>query len=76
MHSDLLTCVVKRLRGGGEEKKEVNFKGITLRVLDKEVRVPTQLFINGQFVDPKSGKTDATINPTTEEEIAQVIIEK
>jgi len=63
--------VVKRLRGG-DEKKEIEYKGITLHVLDREIRVPTQMFINGKFVDAKSGKTDGTINPTTEEEIAQV----
>jgi len=66
-----LQYVVKRLRGG-DEKKEIEYKGITLHVLDREIRVPTQMFINGKFVHAKSGKTDATINPTTEEEIAQV----
>lgn len=34
--------------------------------------VETRLFINGQFVDAKSGKKFATINPATEEEITQV----
>jgi len=68
---DLLQYLVKRLRGG-EEKKEVEYKGVTLNVLDREIRVPTQMFINGKFVDAKSGKTDATINPSTEEVIAQI----
>src|SRR6266850_4948600 len=31
-----------------------------------------QLFINGEFVDAKSGKTFPTINPATEEKIADV----
>jgi len=30
------------------------------------------LFINNEFVDAQSGKTFPTINPATEEEIAQV----
>lgn len=30
------------------------------------------LFINGNFVEPKSGKYFATINPTTEEKLAEV----
>jgi len=32
----------------------------------------TRLFINGEFVDAKSGQTFATINPATEEKIADV----
>ncbi|XP_074653768.1 aldehyde dehydrogenase-like isoform X2 [Tubulanus polymorphus] len=32
----------------------------------------TKLFINNEFVDAASGKTFATINPTNEEEIAQI----
>ena len=34
--------------------------------------MPSQLFINGQFVDARSGETFATINPATEEKIADV----
>jgi len=34
--------------------------------------MPHQLFINGEFVDAKNGETFSTINPATEEEIAQV----
>ncbi|MFN5850858.1 MAG: aldehyde dehydrogenase family protein, partial [Pirellulaceae bacterium] len=33
---------------------------------------PTRLLIDGQWVDSASGKTFATINPATEEVIAQV----
>src|SRR2546428_9403107 len=31
-----------------------------------------QLFVNGEFVDAKGGKTFATINPATEEKITDV----
>jgi aldehyde dehydrogenase (NAD+) len=34
--------------------------------------MPSQLFINGEFVDARSGETFATINPATEEKIADV----
>ncbi|HEV7239109.1 MAG TPA: aldehyde dehydrogenase family protein [Thermoanaerobaculia bacterium] len=34
--------------------------------------VRSQLFINGEFVDARSGETFATINPATEEKIADV----
>lgn len=35
-------------------------------------KLQTKLFINGEFVDSTSGKTFATVNPATGEEIAQV----
>ncbi len=34
--------------------------------------IPHQLFINGDFVDARSGETFATINPATEEKITDV----
>ena len=34
--------------------------------------MPAQLFINGEFVDARSGETFATFNPATEEKIADV----
>src|SRR6266850_2035814 len=37
-----------------------------------EATIQNQLFINGDFVDAKSGQTFATINPATEEKIADV----
>jgi aldehyde dehydrogenase (NAD+) len=37
-----------------------------------EQTLRNQLFINGEFVDAKSGKTFPTINPATEEKIADV----
>ncbi|HKB78131.1 MAG TPA: aldehyde dehydrogenase family protein, partial [Thermoanaerobaculia bacterium] len=36
------------------------------------MNVPHQLFINGEFVDARAGQTFATINPATEEKIADV----
>src|SRR5438477_3965169 len=37
-----------------------------------DAAIQNKLFINGDFVDAKSGKTFATINPATEEKIADV----
>src|SRR5215208_7237702 len=34
--------------------------------------IPSKLFINGEFVDARSGETFGTINPATEEKIADV----
>jgi acyl-CoA reductase-like NAD-dependent aldehyde dehydrogenase len=43
---------------------------MTAIATDQTVR--NQLFINGEFVDAKSGKTFSTINPATEEKITDV----
>ncbi len=37
-----------------------------------EANIQSRLFINGEFVDARSGETFATINPATEEKIADV----
>src|SRR5213596_3705623 len=37
-----------------------------------EAAIQNQLFINGDFVDARSGETFATINPATEETITNV----
>ena len=37
-----------------------------------ENTIPSRLFINGEFVDARSGETFGTINPATEEKIADV----
>jgi len=39
---------------------------------DTQTSIQNKLFINGEFVDAKSGKTFATSNPATEEKIADV----
>ncbi|MGB1238901.1 MAG: aldehyde dehydrogenase [Pseudomonadales bacterium] len=36
------------------------------------LKLPTQAFINGQYVDPVGGATMSSINPATGEELAQV----
>eukprot|EP01087_Luapelamoeba_hula_P024361 TRINITY_DN9245_c0_g1_i1.p1 TRINITY_DN9245_c0_g1~~TRINITY_DN9245_c0_g1_i1.p1 ORF type:complete len:908 (-),score=182.35 TRINITY_DN9245_c0_g1_i1:244-2967(-) len=69
--SDFLRLVIKKQRTGGANK-EVEFKACILNVNGLEIKVPTQMLINGKFVDAQSGKTDGTVNPTTEEEICQL----
>src|SRR5438128_10269595 len=43
-----------------------------MTVVTPEKSIRNQLFINGDFVDAKSGQTFPTINPATEEKIADV----
>ena len=42
------------------------------QAIAKQLQVPTQSFIDGRFCDSSTGKTYATVNPATGEEIAQV----
>lgn len=44
----------------------------TLKINGKNVSLPTGLFINGEFVKAKAGKTFASENPATAEEIVQI----
>ena len=38
----------------------------TLEVNGKQINMPNQLFINGEFVEAQAGKTFETINPNDE----------
>lgn len=44
----------------------------TLKINGKNVPLPTGLFINGEFIKAQAGKTFASENPATGEEIVQV----
>jgi len=68
---NFVRLVITRLRGG-DTKSELKFKSVMLHGNGVDVCVPIQMLINGQFVDAKSGKTDATVNPTTEEPLCQI----
>jgi len=43
-----------------------------MTAVTSEPTIPSRLFINGEFVDARSGETFDTINPATEEKIAGV----
>lgn len=53
---------------------DVPFNGITLDANKHQIRVPTQLFLNGHFTDGNSSKKIDLVNPTTEEIICQMPI--
>ncbi|XP_049549393.1 cytosolic 10-formyltetrahydrofolate dehydrogenase [Anopheles darlingi] len=48
------------------------FKHVLLKANKREIRVPTQLFINGHFVDAECGKTLPIVNPSTEQVLCEV----
>lgn len=57
---------------GGTGTKEVVYEGLEMEVNKMKIKFPTQLFINGEFVNADSGKTLTLINPTDESVICKV----
>ncbi|TRY66700.1 hypothetical protein DNTS_011628, partial [Danionella cerebrum] len=64
------TCV-KKLRGE-DEGEEFNVDYVEKDLNRMTIRIPHQLFINGEFVNAEGGKTYKTINPTDGEAICEV----
>lgn len=71
---EFLCEVVKASRQAGNANgtKAVEFEGFLMCENKREIRVPTQMFINGEFVDAENKKTLPIVNPTTEEVICNV----
>lgn len=66
-------CLTTILRIRGDNTKtEIEYKGIEINANGMTIKVPTQLFIDGQFVDCESGRALPTINPTNESVICEV----
>ncbi|KAM5148548.1 cytosolic 10-formyltetrahydrofolate dehydrogenase [Mantella aurantiaca] len=68
---EFIQMLVRRLRGEGEEEEQV-IDYVEKDANNMKVRIPHQLFINGQFVDAEGGKTYDTINPTDGSAICKV----
>ncbi|XP_062853461.1 cytosolic 10-formyltetrahydrofolate dehydrogenase isoform X2 [Trichomycterus rosablanca] len=68
---EFIQMCVRKLRGeDAEEELVVDY--VEMNVNNMTVRMPHQLFINGEFVDAEGGKTYKTINPTTGQPICDV----
>ncbi|KAI2663435.1 Cytosolic 10-formyltetrahydrofolate dehydrogenase [Labeo rohita] len=68
---EFIQMCVRKLRGeDGEEEFIVDYvsiasvKWVEKKLNNMTIRIPHQLFINGEFVDAEGGKTYKTINPT------------
>ncbi|CAG10748.1 unnamed protein product [Tetraodon nigroviridis] len=60
---DFIQMCVRKLRGeDGEEELVVDY--VEKNINHMTIRMPHQLFIDGEFVDAEGGKTYKTINPT------------
>lgn len=67
--------IVKCLRQGSVSSNvKVYFDGFIMHANKREIPVPTQLFINGQFIDAENRKTLDIINPTTAELLCKVAL--
>lgn len=70
---EFLTEVVLAKRSGSAGvTATVEYNGITLNANKRHIRVPTQLFMNGNFTDGEHTKKIDIVNPTTEEVICQM----
>ncbi|XP_077132743.1 cytosolic 10-formyltetrahydrofolate dehydrogenase [Ranitomeya variabilis] len=68
---EFVQMLVRRLRGEDAED-EILIDYVEKDVNDMKIRIPHQLFINGQFTDAEGGKTYETINPTDGNAICKV----
>lgn len=65
--------IVKSLRqGNAGADVQVQFDGFVLKANKREIRVPTQLFIDGQFIDAEGNRALDIENPTDETIICKV----
>uniref|UniRef100_A0A8C8IH18 10-formyltetrahydrofolate dehydrogenase n=1 Tax=Oncorhynchus tshawytscha TaxID=74940 RepID=A0A8C8IH18_ONCTS len=60
---DFIQMCVKKLRGEDDEE-ELVVDYVEKNINNMTIRMPHQLFVNGEFVDAEGGKTYKTINPT------------
>uniref|UniRef100_A0A673NNE5 10-formyltetrahydrofolate dehydrogenase n=1 Tax=Sinocyclocheilus rhinocerous TaxID=307959 RepID=A0A673NNE5_9TELE len=60
---EFIQMCVRKLRGEDEEE-EFTVDYVEKKLNNMTIRIPHQLFINGEFVDAEEGKTYKTINPT------------
>ncbi|VVC93052.1 unnamed protein product [Leptidea sinapis] len=68
---DFFTVAIMTARGGSGNL-EIEYDGVELDVNKMKIKFPTQLFINGEFVNTDSGKTLTLINPSDESVICKV----
>ncbi|XP_038217336.1 cytosolic 10-formyltetrahydrofolate dehydrogenase [Zerene cesonia] len=68
---EFYTVAILKARGGSGNQ-EIVYDGVELEVNKMKIKFPTQLFINGEFVNADSGKKLTLINPSDESVICTV----
>lgn len=75
VYSEFFDEVVKTKRQGDVVQEIiVDFEGFVMKENKREIKVPTQLFINGKFVSAENDKLLDIFNPTTEELLCKVAV--
>ncbi|KAH8418862.1 hypothetical protein KR222_005902, partial [Zaprionus bogoriensis] len=71
---EFFDLLVKTLRqgSGSSGAQQLNYDGFLLKANKREINVPTQLFINGEFVDAEKKRTLEIVNPTDEQVLCKV----
>lgn len=73
LFDEFLTAVILAKRSGGSDATaKVDYNGITINENKRQIRIPTQMFINGCFTDGTHVKKIDIVNPTTEEVICKM----
>lgn len=73
--SEFVYAVVLATRNGsGSREIDVQYDGFVMNENKRQISVPTQLFIDGKFVDAENKRTLDIVNPTTEEVICKVAV--
>ncbi|XP_056380869.1 cytosolic 10-formyltetrahydrofolate dehydrogenase isoform X2 [Hyla sarda] len=68
---EFIQMLVRRLRGE-DAVEELTIDYVEKDINNMKIKIPHQLFINGQFVEAEGGKTYDTINPTDGNAICKV----
>lgn len=66
------TIITIKRTGVTQAPITVNYKGIVLNANNREISVPTQMFINNEFVDAENNQCLDIINPANEEVLCKV----
>ncbi|XP_023172292.1 cytosolic 10-formyltetrahydrofolate dehydrogenase isoform X2 [Drosophila hydei] len=71
---EFFDLLIRTLRegSGGAGGKQVEYQGFQLKANKRDIRVPTQLFINGEFVDAEEQRVLDIINPSDEQLLCKV----
>ncbi|XP_058815790.1 cytosolic 10-formyltetrahydrofolate dehydrogenase [Topomyia yanbarensis] len=72
-YAEFLNEIVTKSRSGSSDAGVgLVYDAVVIRENKKVISVPTQMFVNGQFIDAENKKTLDIVNPTTEQIICKV----
>jgi len=71
---EFFDLLIKTLRQGSGDSRaqKLDYDGFLLQANKRKINIPTQLFINGAFVDAEQKRTLEIVNPTDEQVLCKV----